>query len=110
MTVADEISSAFQKTGINILLQLPCDRVASLLFTLTESFNNIPLTREEEGVGIAAGVALAAGKPLMMVQSSGMGNMINAIMSLTKFYQLPLIIRTPRAVDLLRFVVQSIGR
>jgi sulfopyruvate decarboxylase subunit beta len=86
----DEICKAINRVGVNLVLQLPCDRISPLLDVITERFANIPLTREEEGVGIAAGAALAGAKPLMIVQSSGMGNMVNAILSLTQFYQLPL--------------------
>jgi sulfopyruvate decarboxylase subunit beta len=61
-----------------------------LLYLITKQFNDIPLTREEEGVGIAAGAVLAGAKPMMIVQSSGLGNMVNALLSLTQFYKLPL--------------------
>jgi len=54
------------------------------------SFFHLPLTREEEGVGICAGAALAGRRPALFVQSSGIGNMINALLSLTGFYELPL--------------------
>jgi sulfopyruvate decarboxylase subunit beta len=50
----------------------------------------VPLTREEEGAGIAAGAALAGERPAIFVQSSGVGNMLNALLSLTQFYGLPL--------------------
>ena len=53
-------------------------------------FRHVPLTREEEGVGICAGAALSGRRPAMFVQSSGIGNMINALLSLTAFYELPL--------------------
>jgi sulfopyruvate decarboxylase subunit beta len=56
------------------------------------SFHHLPLTREEEGVGICAGAALAGRRPALFVQSSGIGNMINALLSLTQFYELPLAI------------------
>jgi sulfopyruvate decarboxylase subunit beta len=48
------------------------------------------MNREENGVGVSAGVYLAAGKPLMIIQSTALGNSINAIMSLTVTYKLPL--------------------
>jgi sulfopyruvate decarboxylase subunit beta len=55
-------------------------------------FFHVPLAREEEGVGISAGAALSGKRPAMFVQSSGVGNMINALLSLTMFYKLPLAI------------------
>lgn len=85
-----KITSDIQTAGVDVVLELPCDRIAPLLFQFSEKIPYIPLTREEEGVGIAAGISLTGARPLMVVQSSGIGNMINAIMSLTKFYKLPL--------------------
>ena len=43
-------------------------------------------------MGICAGAALSGRRPAMFVQSSGIGNMINALLSLTQFYELPLAI------------------
>ncbi len=86
----DKLCGDIKASGTDIILQLPCDRIAPLLGALSGMLPYISLTREEEGVGIAAGIALAGAKPLMIVQSSGMGNMVNAILSLTKFYDLPL--------------------
>jgi sulfopyruvate decarboxylase len=57
-----------------------------------ETFFHVPLTREEDGVGICAGAALSGKRPAMFIQSSGMGNMINALLSLTAFYEFPLAI------------------
>jgi sulfopyruvate decarboxylase subunit beta len=57
-----------------------------------DRFFHVPLTREEEGVGICAGAALAGRRPAMFVQSSGIGNMVNALLSLTQFCELPLAI------------------
>lgn len=75
---------------VDPVLSLPCDRIKFLIEELKREFFHIPLTREEEGVGISAGLSLAGRRPAMFVQSSGVGNMINALLSLTGFYQLPL--------------------
>ncbi|NOY65422.1 MAG: sulfopyruvate decarboxylase subunit beta [Nitrospirae bacterium] len=81
-----------KKIGVDFLLALPCDRVKSLLERLSSKGAYIPLTREEEGVGISAGASLAGRRPAMIIQSSGLGNMVNALLSLTMFYNLPLAI------------------
>jgi len=44
------------------------------------------------GQSVIAGAALSGRRPAMFVQSSGIGNMINALLSLTLFYRLPLAI------------------
>lgn len=48
-------------------------------------------TREEEAFGIAAGLYLAGARPAVMLQSSGLGNSLNAITSLLLPYQIPVL-------------------
>lgn len=86
----EELISILKDQNINIVLSLPCEKIKNLLCLLYREFFHIPLTREEEGVGISAGIALAGKRPAMFVQSSGVGNMLNALLSLTSFYGLPL--------------------
>jgi sulfopyruvate decarboxylase alpha subunit len=52
------------------------------------------LTREEECVGYAAGQRLAGKRPVVLMQSSGLGNAINALGSLVVPYRLgiPLVV------------------
>jgi len=87
-----EILNSLAKEKIDTITTLPCEKMKNLFefITQTSLFRHIPLNREEEGIGICAGTYLAGGKPLMLIQSSGLGNSINAIMSLTKTYELPL--------------------
>src|SRR5579862_2244787 len=49
-------------------------------------------TREEEAFGIAAGLYLGGARPTVMLQSSGLGNSLNAIASLLVPYQIPVLI------------------
>jgi len=86
----DEMISLLKNAGVDFTSSLPCEKIKLLLEMLPESFFHVPLTREEEGVGISAGAALSGKRPAMFVQSSGIGNMVNALLSLTVFYKLPL--------------------
>src|SRR5512134_1449329 len=79
-----------KKSGVDFAASLPCEKIKTLLEMVGEGFFHVPLTREEEGVGICAGAALAGKRPAMFIQSSGVGNMVNALLSLTGFYELPL--------------------
>lgn len=88
--IEDEVVTALKRAKVTHVLYLPCERIRLLLKKLSENFHAVPLSREEEGVGISAGLYMAGKKPLMVVQSSGFGNMINALMSLTRVYRLPL--------------------
>jgi sulfopyruvate decarboxylase subunit alpha len=79
------------KEGISPIVSVPCNMLAGILNKIAgQSLQHIPVCREEEGVGIAAGAALTGKKPLLLMQNSGLGNCINALMSLTHLYKLPL--------------------
>jgi len=85
-----ELLNTLKKNGVDFTASLPCEKIKTLLEMVGRDFCHVPLTREEEGVGICAGAALAGKRAAMFVQSSGIGNMINALLSLTQFYELPL--------------------
>lgn len=53
---------------------------------------HLPVTREEEGVGVCSGVYLGGGRPAIIMQSSGIGNCINALASLNQTYKIPLLL------------------
>jgi sulfopyruvate decarboxylase subunit beta len=92
----EELITILKKNGVDLTASLPCEKIRTLLEMVGRSFAHLPLTREEEGVGICAGAALAGKRPALFVQSSGLGNMINALLSLTQFYELPLAIFVSR--------------
>jgi sulfopyruvate decarboxylase len=86
----DQVIGELKRQGIDLVSAIPCDRAKGLFFRLPDEFRHIGLTREEDGVGISAGAYLAGARPLIALQSSGLGNMLNAILSLTTTFGLPL--------------------
>lgn len=90
----EELITQLRKGGVDLVCTLPCDRIKRLIYMLSgmhdAPLRHIPLTREEEGAGICAGAALAGKRPALILQNSGIGNMINALLSLTIFYRFPL--------------------
>src|SRR5512136_1396766 len=86
----NQIVDELKAQGINLISAIPCDKARRLFFRLPEEFRHIGLTREEDGVGISAGAYLAGACPLVALQSSGLGNMLNAILSLSMTFRLPL--------------------
>lgn len=90
----EEVIAIMKKAGIDLVTTLPCDRIKNLLPLVSKNFPEIKLTREENGVGICAGFYLAGGKPLMLIQSTGLGNMINALESLNVTCKIPLPVLT----------------
>ncbi|MDR2944099.1 MAG: sulfopyruvate decarboxylase subunit beta [Methanosarcinales archaeon] len=86
----ERVIQILTEEGIDLAASLPCDKNKRLTALLHESFKTVDLTREEDGVGICAGAYLAGKKPVLSIQSSGLGNMLNAMMSLTCVYKMPL--------------------
>jgi sulfopyruvate decarboxylase subunit alpha len=80
-------------SGIDLILSLPCIMLKGLLELIDEKneIHHIPVTREEEGVGIAAGAYLGGRTPAILIQNSGLGNSVNAIKSLLQLYKIPVI-------------------
>ncbi len=87
-----EVIEILKRNKIDVVSTLPCEKISVLLrFVARErAFCHVGLNREENGVGLSAGVYLAGGKPVMIIQSTGLCNSINAIMSLSVTYKLPL--------------------
>ena len=57
-----------------------------------ETMRAIALTSEEEGIGLASGAWLGGQRAVVLMQSSGAGNCVNAIASLTRACRLPLLL------------------
>ncbi|SRR6266542_2187775 len=55
------------------------------------AYASIPLTREEEGIGIAGGLVLGGAKPILVVQDNGLGNALTALTTFAQPYHLPLL-------------------
>ncbi|HYZ03437.1 MAG TPA: sulfopyruvate decarboxylase subunit alpha [Candidatus Binatia bacterium] len=89
---ADDLAHRLVSAGIDVACSVPTSSLSPLLRGLTS--NGVPhvgVTREEEGVGVCAGAALAGRTPVLLMQNSGLGNSLNALASLTTLYRLPLL-------------------
>jgi sulfopyruvate decarboxylase beta subunit len=90
VTPEEETVALFEQNNIDMVATLPCDKLKNLLPLIGERFFEIQLSREEDGLGICAGAFLAGATPLMLIQSTGIGNLLNALSSLHFTYELPL--------------------
>jgi sulfopyruvate decarboxylase subunit alpha len=91
---SDELLDALVEAGVEFLPYVP-DEVLSRVLAKAASrpeLTPLPLTREEEGVGIACGVALGGRRSALMMQTTGMGNSLNAIGSVAIAQRVPLLI------------------
>lgn len=90
--ISEEITRALKAEGTDLFATLPCEKVSSLIDQVSANFKHVALASEEEGVGVCAGASLAGAKPAMIIQSSGVGRIVNALCSLTKVYEFPLLL------------------
>ena len=93
MDSTDAIYNGLKQAGIDFIVSVPCINLKKLLKIIDEDeeITHVPVTREEEGIGICAGAYMGFNKPAILMQNSGLGNSINALKSLTEFYEFPLV-------------------
>ena len=93
MNIDQRLYDILKSSGIDLVLSVPCILLKGILDLINKrkEILHIPVTREEEGVGIAAGAYLGGKKPAILMQNSGLGNSINAIKSLLELYEIPII-------------------
>ena len=93
MKMSKKIITSLKKGGVNFYLSVPCKLLANMIEILEKDdevyYSAVP--REEEGMGICAGAYLGDKLPCIMMQNTGIGNSVNAIVSLLQLYQLPVV-------------------
>jgi sulfopyruvate decarboxylase subunit alpha len=89
----DTLYTTLRASGLDFFLSVPCKLLAGLIDRLQADTEVIytPVTREEEGVGMACGAYLAGRRPAIVMQNSGFGNSANAILSLLNYYRVPVV-------------------
>jgi sulfopyruvate decarboxylase alpha subunit len=83
------------EAGSRDVVYVPDNPLSHVLRQFEKAFPDVRLilaTREEEAFGIAAGLYLGGRKPTVMLQSSGLGNSLNAITTLLVPYRIPVLI------------------
>lgn len=93
MDSSEAIYKGLKEAGIDFIVSVPCVNLSKLLNLLDEDdeIKHLPVTREEEGIGICAGAYMGGCKTAILMQNSGLGNSINALKSLTELYHFPLV-------------------
>src|SRR5688500_14792814 len=77
----EQVHSELAKAGVRIVGYVP-DAGHKRLIELCQqdkTMRAVVLTTEEEGIGLAAGAWLGGQKSLLLMQSSGVGNIINVL-------------------------------
>ena len=88
------VSDGLWDGGCREVVYVPDNPLAHILAALERSHPTVRTTlatREEEAVGIAAGLYLGGTMPALLMQSSGLGNALNAVGSLLIAFQIPVV-------------------
>lgn len=88
------ILDCFKASDLRLVAYVPDKVLVPLIDGVLEDahFTACAATREEEALGIAAGAALGGMRGAVLMQSSGLGNSVNALASLVVPYQLPIVL------------------
>ena len=89
------VCAGLHASGSRHVVYVPDNPLSHVLRVLHERYDEVRTTiatREEEAFGIAAGLYLGGARPTVMLQSSGLGNSLNAISSLLLPYRIPVLI------------------
>jgi len=92
---ASGVCAGLHSAGSRHVVYVPDNPLSHVLRILRERFPDVATTlatREEEAFGIAAGLYLGGVRPTVMLQSSGLGNSLNALTSLLIPYKIPTLI------------------
>jgi sulfopyruvate decarboxylase subunit alpha len=92
---ASGVCAGVHACGSRHVVYVPDNPLSHVLRELGEKYPDIQTTlatREEEAFGIAAGLYLGGARPTVMLQSSGLGNSLNALTSLFVPYQIPALV------------------
>ena len=80
--------------NIKFLISGPSIAFSNLINLIEErqELSHIPVTKEDEGIGIASGIFTGGNKSIIILNEEGLGNLINAIRFLSHPYKIPLIL------------------
>ena len=92
---AAAVCAGLYAAGSRHVVYVPDNPLSHVLKILRDDLRDVTTTiatREEEAFGIAAGLYLGGARPTVMLQSSGLGNSLNALASLLLPYQIPALV------------------
>ncbi len=92
-TQSNSIIQGLEASGIEFVVYLPDSTIQHILSHFNErpEVTLIPVAREEEGIGILAGLEAAGRKGVFLIQDSGVGNFLNTYITLAALYQIPML-------------------
>jgi sulfopyruvate decarboxylase subunit alpha len=91
---AEKIIRALKRAGVNFVASLPDASLVPLVEGLDKDNDiiHIPLSREEEGVGVCSGANLGGKRCVLMMQNAGLLNSCNALTTTARQIEIPMLL------------------
>ncbi len=91
--MSEALGQALLTAGVDMVVSVPEFNFVGLLdFVQKEpGFTHVPVTREEEGVGVCAGAYLGGRRPALVMQNAGLLNSCNALTTTALQFEIPML-------------------
>jgi sulfopyruvate decarboxylase subunit alpha len=89
MIESDVFVQALQDIGVDFFTGVPDSILGGIIAELMERRLYTPAVREDEAVAMAAGAYMSGKVPAVLMQNSGLGTCLNALISLNMIYCQP---------------------
>jgi len=86
---AKTIVAGLQQGGFDFFTGVPDSTLSGVIAALIERRLYVPAVREDEAVAMAAGAFMGGRTPVVLMQNSGLGTSLNALISLNLIYLQP---------------------
>jgi phosphonopyruvate decarboxylase len=93
MVIADDFWKLLSDNGYSFFSGVPCSILEPVLKSLGghPEIKYVPAVRENCALGVSCGAYLAGKKSGILMQNSGLGNVINALTSFNLIYKIPVL-------------------
>ena len=87
MSNVEQIWQALTANGVDKVAYLPCNKLNALMGAVPDTVGVMNITRESVGLGLCFGRSLAGKRSAMMIQNTGLGNLVTELFTMQKLYQ-----------------------
>ncbi|MBT3436618.1 MAG: hypothetical protein HOH02_04950 [Oceanospirillaceae bacterium] len=90
MNNSQRIWSALQTNDVDAVTYLPCNKMNALMSHKPAEMTVLDITKESGGLGLCFGRSLGHKRSAMMIQNTGLGNLITELYTMQKLYEVGL--------------------
>lgn len=87
MNNAQRVWNSLVTNHVDKITYLPCNKLNALMQQVPEAVDVWNITRESAGLGLCFGRSLAGKRSAMMIQNTGLGNLVTDLYTMQKLYQ-----------------------